>query len=439
MIARTLWRSSAVLLVAAGAGAAYVATSPVHDVPASSTFSIAQPAPVVACPGPQTVPVGDVGAGGDLASEPTERELKVFAPAPTIMSGDAQFADAAVATQIERTGDGDIEGWSALSCGQPMAEQWLVGGATSLGSSARLVLSNPSGAPSEATVTVYGPLGETQAELSIPVAPGAQVDRLIEAVAAELPGMVLKVEATGPGVVAALQDSRLDGFQPAGTEWVEPSDLANELVIPAVGAAAYPDATTTLRLMAPEGASVSLSLVSEQGIEPWSVGRAFDLEPGVVTDIDLPEGLEGAIEVRADASMLAAARTVVPREPREAMTGEFAYDHMWVGGESLVERTLTAALPAAEARIALYSATNTTAIITDSAGATVASATLKARTVQWIDVAAPAGTVLSTDGAFAWAFVLSSEDGYVASSAPVVIDDVELSATVIPAQFPDFR
>jgi hypothetical protein len=436
MIARTIWRSSAVFIVAAGAAVAYVATAPAHETPVASTFSIAQPGPVVACPGPQTVPVGDVGGDGDLASEPTQRELSVFAPVPTVTAGEAQFADAPVATQMERIGDGDIEGWSALTCGRPTFDQWLVGGSTSLGSSARLVLSNPSGAPTEATVTVFGPLGEIRDQLTIPVAPGATVDRLLEAVATELPAMVLRVEATGPGVVAALQDSRLEGFQPAGTEWVAHSDLADELVIPAVGAA-EPNATMTLRLMSPEGASVSLSLVSEQGIEPWSVGRAFELEPGVVTDIDLPEGLAGAIEVRADGSVLAAARTVVPREPREAMTGDVSYDHMWVGGQAIEEGTLTAALPSTDARIALYSPTNTNVVITDADGDTVARATLRARTVQWIDVEAPEGTVLSTQGAFAWAFVMTSEDGYLTSSAPVRVSDVALSATVVPARYPD--
>ena len=122
-------------------------------------------------------------------------------------------------------------------------------------------------------MTVFGPLGQVQKTLVVAVAPGAQVSKLLEAVAPELPAMVVSVQATGPGVEAAIQDSRLEGIQPAGTEWVTPSELAKTLVIPAVGAQ-NPDATVTLRLMAPEGASVELSLVSDQGIESWSVGQA---------------------------------------------------------------------------------------------------------------------------------------------------------------------
>jgi len=438
MIARVLMRSSVVLVVAAGAVAAYLASPPDLVTPTSSTYSIVPPSPMVACPGPQRVPVGSVGAGGDLASEPTVRTFEVLSPVPTSPAGDGQIADTPIAAQMERIGNGDIEGWSAMSCGQPMFDQWLVGGATALGSSARLVLSNPSGAPTEATVTVYGPLGQVQDTLIVPVAPGAQADRLLEAVAAELPAMVVRVQATGPGVVAALQDSRLEGFQPAGTEWVAPSDLAETLVIPAVGAD-DPNATVTVRLMSPTGASVDLALMSNQGIQSWSVGSAFSLEAGVVTDIEVPSGLVGAIEVRADAPVLAAARTVVPREPREAIMGDVAYDHMWVSGEALVAGTLTGVLPLAGARIALYSPTTEHVQVTDAGGATVGEADVKAGTVQWIDVSAPVGTVLSTRGEFAWAFVMASNVGYLASSAPVATGQGDLRATVAPARYPAGR
>lgn len=365
MIARLVTRIVVVVIAAGGALAAYMASPASVAAPSDSTFSIAPPAPVVACPGQQSVPVGDIGSGGDLASEPTQRTYDIYAPAATTPLGEGQAAAAAVGAQVERIGDGDIEGWSAMSCGQAQLDQWLVGGSTSLGSSARLVLSNPSSAPTEATVTVYGPLGQVQKTVVAAVAPGAQINKLLEATATELPAMVVRVQATGPGVVAALQDSRLEGFQPAGTEWVTPSELAKTLVIPAVGAQ-NPNATVTLRLMAPEGATVELSLVSDQGVQPWSVGHGLTLEPGVVTDIDLPQGSAGAIEVRADKAVLAAARTVVPREPREAIQGDVAYDHMWVAGEAMADTTLTGVLPLVGARIAVYSPTSTRVVVKDS-------------------------------------------------------------------------
>ncbi len=435
MIAKTLTRVGVAVVAVAGACAVYV-SSPANPKPLSSaTFAIDPPASVVACPGQQQVPVGDVGAGGDLASEPTQRIFNVYSPVPTEALGDGSVALSPFAAQSEVIGDGDIEGWAAISCEPAQLDQWLVGGATSLGSSARLVLSNPSAAPSEATVTVYGPLGKVQNTSVVAVAAGGQVDKLLEAVAAELPAMVVRVQATGPGVAAALQDARLDGFQPAGIDWVAASDVAKNLVIPAVGAQ-DPNASSTLRLMAPEGATVALTLVSEQGIELWSVGTALDLEPGTVTDIDLPQGLVGAIEVRADTAVVAAARTVVPRQPREAIVGDVAYDHMWVSGEAPQRDTLTGVLPREGARIAIYSPTKARVVVVDSAGGTVAEADLIGRTVQWLDVDVPAGTVLSTTGEFVWAFVMESDAGYLASSAPVKAGLVGLTATVVPARYP---
>ncbi len=368
MIRRVVITVIALGLVAASCVVAVQASSPADGAVAALSFQIEPPAPVVACPGEQTVPVGDVGTGGDLASEPTSRTLNVLGPTATRDVGTGQGADAAIAVQTETIADGDIEGWAALTCAQPAFEQWLVGGATTLGSSARLVLSNPSSAPTEVTVTIYGPLGEQEDQILVPVAPGGAVQRLVEGVAAEMSAMVLRVEATGPGVVAALQDSRLEGFQPAGTAWVGTSGPGTDMAIPLVNAdaqpvsradatagsgatapadlgTATPDApelpatTVTVRFMAPEGASVDLSFVSPTGIEPWSVGHPIALEPGVVTDVEVPTQGLGAIEVSSDKPVVAAARTVVARAPQEGLEGDIAYDHTWVPAMDVREAT----------------------------------------------------------------------------------------------------
>ncbi len=435
MMPRIVARVAVAALAVGGLVALGAASHPDATGPSARSFDIQPPLPVSACPGPQTVPVGDVGTGGDLASEPTERNLQFLTGEATTPAGAGISIDAAIGAQMERTGNGDIEGWSAVTCTVPALEQWLVGGATSLGSSSRIVLTNPSGAPTEATVTVYGPLGQVDEQFVTAVAAGGQVDRLIESFAAELPTLVVRVTATGPGVVAVLQDSRLEGFQPAGTEWVGASDLATDVVIPALGLD-VPDASVTVRLMAPEGAQVSLTLVSEDGIEPWSVGHAFELEPGVVTEVEVPAPDLAAIEVSADAPVVAAARTVVPREPREAIEGEVAYDHMWVAGEVVNDKGLTGVVPLTGARIALYSPTSGTVAFADAEGNVAATATVRARTVTWVDIDVPQGTTLSTRDAVAWAFVASSPDGYLAASRPVAIGESSLSATVVPAPYP---
>ncbi len=467
MIRRIVITAGAIALVAASAIVTGSVAQPTLDQPTPMSFEVEPPAPVIACPGAQTVPVGDVGAGGDLASEPTVRTLDVWGPTATWDVGFGSGADDAIAVQTERIADGDIEGWAALTCAQPSFDQWLVGGATTLGSSARLVLSNPSAAPTEVTVTIYGPLGAQVDQLLVPVAPGDAVQRLIEGIAAEVSAMVVRVQATGPGVVAALQDSRLEGFQPAGTAWVGASVPATDMAIPMVNADARPvdgadtaadpgagavspppdDPTSlapdvpatavTVRLMAPDGASVDLSLVSAQGIESWSVGQPIVLEPGVVTDVDVPTEALGAVEVRSDAPVVAAARTVVARAPQEGLAGDVAYDHTWVPAMDVrTSTTLSAVVPSDGARLAVYSPYAKRVEILNDSDEVVGSADLTGRTVQWVPISAAVGSRVHVEGVFAWAFAMMSDEGYIASVAPVDISRLVLTATVLPSTYP---
>jgi len=453
VIRRIVIAAVAIAVVVTSAIVTANVASPALDRPAALSFQIKPPAAVVACPGPQTVPVGDVGAGGDLASEPTVRTFDVRGPAETRAVGFGWGADDAIAVQTERIADGDIEGWAALTCAQPSFDQWLVGGSTTLGSSARLVLLNPSAAPTEVTVTIYGPLGAQVDQLLVPVAPGDAVQRLIEGIAVEMSAMAVHVEATGPGVVAALQDSRLEGFQPAGTAWVGASFPATDMAIPLVNADAprpapstgdsvspaldLPATAVTVRLVAPDGAAVDLSLVSSQGIESWSVGQPIVLEPGVVTDIDVPTGALGAIEVRSDAPVVAAARTVVARAPQEGLAADIAYDHTWVPAMDVrTSTTLSAVVPSDGARLAVYSPYAKRVDVLNDSDEVIGSADLTARTVQWVPVSAATGARVHVEGVFAWAFAMTSDEGYIASVSPVDISNPSLTAVVLPGTYP---
>ncbi len=427
-------RVVALAVVAGGGTALAVVSTPGIDSAAPQTFSVEPPAPVVACPGPQAVPVGDVGSGGDLASEPTIRTINSYSPGAQRVTGDGVAMDAIVGAQVERIADGDIAGWAALTCTAPAAEQWLVGGSTALGSSARLVLTNPSTAPSEVTVTLYGPLGAIDNTFVVPVAAGSQTDRLIESIAASQSSLVVHVAATGPGVAAALQDSRLDGFQPAGTSWVGPSAAGERLVIPGVGLDGH-DATVTLRLMAPEGARVDAMLVSQRGVEPWSTGTGITLEPGVVSDLAVPVSALGALEITADAPVFAAARTVMTRLADEGLEGDVASDATWVPAVAMSPDVQVAVVPAEGARIAAYSPYATTVNVADVDGRIITTGSVGARTIQWIELDAPAGTVVTIEGDVAWSVVMASDTGFIASVMPMRPSDNALEATVAPRPY----
>jgi hypothetical protein len=407
----------------------------------------------IACPGPLGVPVGDVDTGDpDLDSTPTERELAVWhqGTEAAIDGGEGVVVDAPVATSMERVGDGDIAGLAALTCRAAAADQWLVGGSTALGSSARLVLINPSLSSIEVTVTLFGGAGRVEQQPVVILAPMSQKEVLLEGVEAEVPALVVRVESTGAGVVAMVQDSRLDGFQPAGSEWVTPSGPpSTELVVPGVGTQtveiedaetdavadvdpeAPPSSVSVMRLLAPEGATVSLTLVTADGIVPWGGTTGLELEPGVVTDIDVPAGVFGAVEVAADGDVVAAAMTRVEREAEGGLEGSLAYDFTWVSGQDHrdgVSRSLVS--PGGPAELSIYSPNAGTFVLTDHDGDVVVEQEIAARTLQTVTVNVPAGTVLSAEGRFAWSLRIVDAPGFLTSIEPVRTDVSDVTVTV---------
>lgn len=188
--------------------------------------------------------------------------------------------------------------------------------------------------------------------------------------------------------------------------------------------------------MAPEGARVDLTLISEVGVERWSVGRSLVLEPGVVTDISVPTESLSAVEVAADAPVLAAARLTVERDATEGLDGDVAFDHAWVAGLPVDAGTSVAVVPDSSAQLVVYSPYTTDVTFADATGSTVVSARIQARTVQWVQIDAAPGTALRTDDAVAWALVMISPDGYIAATTPARPSQGDLQAAVTPGTYP---
>lgn len=417
-----------------GAGAVLATVSPASPPEqAAQTFTVPPAATSAACPGPQRLPVGDVGTDGALASDTDDRELLVWGLGATSPMGEGSQFDGVLGASFERVGDGDLRGLAAITCVTAQHDEWLVGGSTSLGSSTRVVLSNPAAAPAEATLTIYGPLGQVGDPVVVAVPPHGQSERLLEAVAAEIASLVVHVESTGPGVVATLQDSRLQGFHPGGTDWVGTQVPGERLIIPSVGSE-VDGATAMLRLLAPDGATVQASLVSAAGVETWGGARSLTLEPGVVTEVSVPAGIVGAIEITADAPVVAAARTVVPHAPDEGLEGDLGYDHRWVSGFPDQEpATLQTIAPGAGATLAVYAPVATTVTFVDADGRTLATVSVPARTLQRVPFDAPAGTVVSATARAVWLIEVASEDGTsVAALQPVNTSRQDRSVTVVP-------
>lgn len=221
------------------------------------------------------------------------------------------------AAMSTRTLEGDLRGVVAASCQLPTTESWLVGGSTSLGSSARLVLQNPGRTAATVEVELWGPAGPVELagapEYLVP--PESERVVLLEGVAAEQRRIVVRASASGGLVTAYLQDSELRGLVPAGVDYVVGGQApSTRQVVPGLSVTATEidgADTSVLRLLAPgtEGGRVTLSLLGLRGEVALPGTDEITLEAGTVLDIPLgglPAGSYTAV-VDADVPVVAGA------------------------------------------------------------------------------------------------------------------------------------
>lgn len=426
-------------IAALGAGAALIAVmvgmatveshAPVEATPyAGQVTPDRQP---LACPGPVEIPVGQIESGDDALDSGSDDVAYDAVGIDRTAAGVGFGTMGDTGGAVERVGGGDVAGLAAASCTAPRREQWLVGGSTALGASARLVLTNPTEASTEVTVTYYGPLGQLDERTVVSIAAGGQQDVLLEGVVAETPALVARVVATGAGVVAAVQDSRLDGFQPAGTDWVTPAaPPAESTVIAGVGDAAD-GAEAVLRLLAPEGATVDLVLVSEAGPVVWGGVTGLELEPGVVTEVAVPASSPAAITVEADAPVTAAAVTRVPRAvvdgPRDAQAWDLAWSPAQAVGDGMPR---SVAVVPHTVEVVAYAAQSGEFTLTDDSGTVVAREQVAEGEIAVIELDVEPGTQLTAPEGFAWSLILKDDPGFVARLTPRRTDIEPLEVAV---------
>ena len=251
---------------------------------------------------------------------------------------------AGAAAFLARTSAGDLRGLAAASCQVASAESWLVGGSTSVGSSARLVLQNPGRTAASVEVSLWGPTGQVELagapEFLVPA--GAERVVHLEGVAAEQRSLVARVRSTGGLVAAYIQDSELRGLTPAGVDLVVAgSEPQRDVVLPGLSVtASAPDGSDTaaLRLLAPEVATTArVQILGPEGTVDLPGASEVTLAAGEVLDVPLgglPEGIWSVV-VRADAPVVAGALLTRGTTTGGADAGSVSLaplDRAWVPG-----------------------------------------------------------------------------------------------------------
>lgn len=290
----------------------------------------AVPAPadtVLACDGPllalgRTIEQAgalSVAAGQDVVSGPDGSALE-----PSTLSGDAGAETAALraaplndaraplaAAGSARAADADLAGFAASGCRLPLAESWLVAGATTTGANDLVVLGNPGDVAATVQLSVYGAQGVSTppggSGLIVP-AGGQRVVPLAGLLLGE-ESPVVRVVASGAPVHASLQASLTRTLLAGGVDQAAPAAQADtRVVIPGVQVLVAGEAPgTILRLLSPgTDATVTVTATGLDG-QPTPAPREVQLTGGLPTSLDLSELQPGAytIDVRADQPIVA--------------------------------------------------------------------------------------------------------------------------------------
>jgi len=248
--------------------------------------------------------------------------------APTIVStppGESETGDRVTLSgaQSQQVSEGDLQGLTASSCAVASSDAWLTGGATTVGRTTLLVLTNPSEVPATVDLELFDETGEVLAPgtRGIVVPPSGQRVLSLAGFKPDMLAPVVHVTSTGGQVSAILQQSIVRGLAAGGVDLVDSAPLSSDIVIPGVlftdvgaaqalrsGGEAYLDVVNALRLFAPGTDEVELTvgLIPEDGAQ---TGSTFDvtLDAGTVTEVSFEQVPTGTYTVQISATAPVAA------------------------------------------------------------------------------------------------------------------------------------
>ncbi|WP_146184974.1 DUF5719 family protein [Agromyces badenianii] len=355
-------------LVAAGVAAAALSAAalvpwPEHRVtPPSLVVQPAESLQQRVCPGPLLTLADDAAAATTASSigsadlvagaDPDDAEIietPLAAPGnpqadrdgtPVVIAVEPGSVDAGMfaGAQSQSAATETIAGFVATACAEASAESWLVAGATTLGRTSLVSLSNPTDVAATVDVRVIGETGAIDAGSALGIIVPARTQRTVSlaGLAPNLTSPVVHITSTGGMIAAALEQYAVDGLSPAGVEFTGVAAMpATRQVIPGFVVAesggvdpaedhADGDAFPALRVLATgdEPVDVSVGLVPESGAGGSTI--EVTLQPGRATDVPLGVLEAGSYTVRleADGPIVAAARATTGSAAGEPAPGE---------------------------------------------------------------------------------------------------------------------
>ena len=256
----------------------------------------------------------DSGSGSlDVRRLSTEQQPvadvdQVGTPIATVLGSDAQpsvtvdasgsAAPAAYAAQRTSLDAGQRGGLAVAPCLPSGDTWWFTGVDTSVGSTSRLVLSNPAPAVAAVDLTFYGPQGIKAAvgARGIPIAPQSRLSLDLARFAPGPDAFAVRVHATRGRVSAAVDVARVNGVTANGNEWLAPSQPPDTDIVVNAGDAGPGDQQLVITNPSAREALVQVQVLDTSG--PFTPKDLADLriKPGrtVVKDVSSVTGASAA-------------------------------------------------------------------------------------------------------------------------------------------------
>lgn len=291
-----------------------------EELTTSQPDDIQQGAPATS--GADGVAVRDAGAHRVGASGGEQGLPSVVTVEP--LGGQAGLGSAIAAYSAS---DGDLTGLDVSACTVPSHQQRLTGATTTLGSTAILVLTNPSASAATVDLRLFGAEGiiDSPGTSGLVLGPDQTRSFVLGGLAPNEENLAVEVRSSGGAVSASIQQHRLFGVMPGGVDIITPNaDASQRQVVPGVsspGADALEelnsqddvDVAPAVQIAATGSATTAeVTALGPDGPASLGSGSVVELAANGTGSVDLsnlPAG-EYAIVVEADAPVIATARSV---------------------------------------------------------------------------------------------------------------------------------
>ena len=279
----------------------------------------------------------DLGSGEEIAATKSG-ELTVYKSKSPVGLTVRSQSDASFLALSRSEASEDVRGMVIDQCQPARGTSWFTVGATTVGESALLTVSNPSQQATQVTVSGWSATGPLEETPTFTVSAQSTETVNLAAYFPENERLGIQVEATGPGAVSTIRTVGMDGLAPQGIDAITGTDTASNTV-GLVGLEKDLE-DPKLRLLNPGDNEINaeVTLLTEDGLMGLSGSEAITLDPGAVFQLSL-DGLAtdvATVVINASEPILASMSATAVGKPNE--DGKPVGDRIvWVPSQAATE------------------------------------------------------------------------------------------------------